>query len=119
MIKDVHSAIIWTEEMGRLLPFYRDVLGMGTQMEADGFVLLGGGKLALGVHSDVKGTSRDPNRMMVNLAVDDCRAEYERLSEQGVKFLREPSQDQGGVIIATLADPDGNVLQLFQEGAGG
>jgi predicted enzyme related to lactoylglutathione lyase len=114
----MHSAIIWTEEMDRLLPFYRDVLGMGTQMEADGFVVLGGGKLALGVHSDVKGASRDPKRLMVNLSVDDCQAEYERLKAQGVKFLREPSQDPGGVIIATLADPDGNTLQLFQESAG-
>lgn len=118
MIKEVHSAIIWTEEMGRLLPFYRDVLGMGTQMEAEGFVVLGGGKLALGVHSEVKGASRDPNRVMVNLSVEDCRAEYERLSAAGVKFVRAPSQEQGGLIIATLADPDGNLLQLFQEAAG-
>jgi predicted enzyme related to lactoylglutathione lyase len=118
MIKDVHSAIIWTEEMGRLLPFYRDVLGMGTQMEAEGFVVLGGGKLALGVHSEVKGAAKDPKRMMLNLSVDDCQAEYERLRGQGVKFLREPSQEMGGVVIATLADPDGNLLQLFQEAAG-
>jgi predicted enzyme related to lactoylglutathione lyase len=118
VIKDVHSAIIWTDDMGRLLPFYRDVLGLGTQMEADGFAVLSGGKLALGVHSEVKGAAKDPNRLMVNLSVDDCQAEYERLKGQGVKFLREPSEDQGGVIIATLADPDGNLLQLFQEGAG-
>jgi predicted enzyme related to lactoylglutathione lyase len=115
MIKDVHSVIIWTEDMGRLLPFYRDVLGMGTQMETEGFVVLGGGKLALGVHSEVKGASKDPNRVMVNLSAGDCQAEYERLSAAGVKFVRPPAQEMGGVIIATLADPDGNLLQLFEQ----
>jgi len=64
----------------------------------------------------VHGRSRDPNRLMVDLQVDDCQAEYGRLSGQGVEFIRTPGKEGGGTIIATLLDPDGNVLQLFQEG---
>ncbi len=113
----IHSVIIWTEDLARLTAFYRDVIGLQTEMEAEGFVAFqgaGGAQLALGVHSEVKGASKDPYRVMVDLAVDDCQAEYERLKGQGVEFVRPPSQDQG-VIIATFTDPDGNVLQLFQE----
>ncbi len=118
MIKGIHSVLIWTEDLQRLLPFYRDVLGMKPQMENEGFVAFeaaSGSALALGTHSGVKGRSRDPNRVMVDFQVDDCQAEYERLSKQGVEFLRPPSKD-GGATIATFADPDGNVLQLFEEG---
>ncbi|MCH7577536.1 MAG: hypothetical protein IH822_07050 [Chloroflexi bacterium] len=36
------------------------------------------------------------------------------MSKQGVEFLRAPGKEGDGTIIATLLDPDGNVLQLFQ-----
>lgn len=117
MLTGIHSVVIWTEELGRLLPFYRDVLGLKPVVESDGFVVFeasSGASLALGVHSEVKGESRDPKRVMVDFLVDDCQAEYERLSKQGVPFLRTPSKDDG-VTIATFSDPDGNILQLFQE----
>ena len=117
MITKVHSVLISTEDLQRLAPFYRDVLGLKPEMEGEGFAVFqssGGPQLALGAHSEVKGRSRDPNRVMVDFSVDDCQAEYERLRKQGVEFIREPSQDEG-FIIATFLDPDGNVLQLFQE----
>ena len=119
MITGVHSVLIWTEELQRLVPFYRDVLGLKPEMESEGFVIFqssSGPQLALGAHSEVKGRSRDPNRVMVDFTVDDCQAEYERLSKQGVEFVRTPSKEEDGVTIATFVDPDGNMLQLFQEG---
>jgi predicted enzyme related to lactoylglutathione lyase len=118
MLEGIHSVLIWTEDLQRLLPFYRDVLGLKPQMENEGFVAFEaatGAALALGTHSDVKGRSRDPNRVMVDFQVDDCGAEYERLSKRGVEFVRAPSKEDG-VIIATFVDPDGNILQLFEEG---
>ncbi|MBI1885623.1 MAG: VOC family protein [Chloroflexi bacterium] len=117
MLAKVHSVLIWTEDLHRLVPFYRDVLGLKPQMEAEGFVVFGseGAQVVIGVHSEVHGRSRDPNRIMVNFAVEDCQAVYERLKGQGVEFIRPPSKEDG-ITIATLRDPDGNVLQLFQEG---
>jgi predicted enzyme related to lactoylglutathione lyase len=118
MLTGIHSVLIWTEDVNRLLPFYRDVLGLKPEMEAEGFVIFQastGAQLALGAHSEVEGRSRDPYRVMVDFQVDDCQATYERLSKQGVEFMRAPSKEDG-VIIATLRDPDGNVLQLFQIG---
>jgi len=75
LIKGFQRVIISTEDFARLLPFYRDTLGLGTQMVSEGFAVLGGGRIALGLHSEVKGKSRDPNRVIVNLNVDDCQAE--------------------------------------------
>jgi len=95
MIKGVHSAIIWTEEMGRLLPFYRDTLGMRVDVDTPEFVLFaadGAGQLGLGVHSEVKGQSRDPNRVMIDLGVDDCQADYERLRAKGWNSCGSPAR---------------------------
>lgn len=83
-------------------------------MESGGFAVLSGGQIAVDQHSEVKGKSRDPNRVIVNLKVDNCQAEYERLKEMGVEFTREPSREAQDLIIATLLDPDGDTLQLFE-----
>lgn len=47
------------------------------------------------------------------LGVDDVRHEYERLVELGVDFTQPPTP-MGPVIIATLDDTCGNLLQLAQ-----
>ena len=116
MIKKLHSVVIWTDDMGRLVPFYRDVLGLQQQMDTPEFAVFmseDGPQLAIGRHSEVHGRSGDPYRLMIDFQVDDCQGEYQRLNAKGVKFIRPPSQDEGA-IIATLSDPDGNLLQLFQ-----
>lgn len=114
----LQGAIVWTDDITRLLPFYRDLLGFKTQFEGDEFVAFegkdGGAQLGLGKHSDVSGKTKDPFRMMLNLSVDDCKAEYERLKSAGVEFIREPSAEGADLIMATLLDPDGNVIQLMQ-----
>lgn len=103
--------------MKRLVPFYRDVLGLKAEMESDEFALFlsDGAQLAIEKHSEVSGRAKDPNRVMLDFQVEDCQAEFERLGKQGVEFIRPPSKD-GDFTVATLVDPDGNVLQLFQEG---
>ncbi len=117
MIKGVHSAIIWTGDLARLTAFYRDTVGLKPEMETPEFVAFAGegAQLCLGKHSEVSGASREPYRVMLDLTVDDCQAEYDRLRARGVDFARAPSREgDGGFIIATFQDPDGNTLQLFQ-----
>jgi len=62
----------------------------------------------------VSGASRDPFRIMVNLAVDDIRAVHARLLKAGVVFTRAPESEEWGGQVASFLDPDGNVLQLLQ-----
>ena len=79
-----------------------------------------GPALGLGTHSEVRGPNADPARHMVGLATDDIQADWKRLQAAGVKFVEDPT-DYGTLRIATLADPDGNLVQLFQpaQAAGG
>jgi len=118
MIKQFAGASIWSEDLNNLLPFYRDVLGIKVTMESPGFVLLGGNPpestaLGLGTHSEVRGSNRDPARCMVGFASDDVKADWQRLKAAGVEFVDDPTDD-GFLVIATLKDPEGNLVQLFQ-----
>ncbi|WP_421735342.1 VOC family protein [Cellulomonas sp.] len=48
-----------------------------------------------------------------SFGVDDLAAEYERLTALGVRFVQPPT-DMGPVIVATLDDTCGNLVQLAQ-----
>ncbi len=117
-ITGIAGVIIWTEPQrhAAMATFYRDVIGLEPRSDRDGSINFDWGSMRLTIarHSDVNGPSRDPLRTMVNLAVEDIAATYERLSSAGVAFSRPPEQEPWGGWIATFNDPDGNTVQLMQ-----
>jgi glyoxylase I family protein len=116
MIRGLRGATIWSEDLNNLLPFYRDTLGLPVALQVPGFVVLGelgAPTLALGTHSEVRGRNADPARHMIGLATDDLAADWKRLKGAGVEFVEDPTE-YGTLRIATLKDPEGNLLQLLQ-----
>ena len=117
MIKGLRGASIWSEDVKNLLPFYRDVLRLKVGFESAGFVVLGdlgAPALALGTHSEVRGRNVDPARHMVGLATDDVRTDWQRLKAAGIEFVEDPT-DYDNLRIATLKDPEGNLIQLLEQ----
>ena len=115
----IDSVMIWTDNPGKLRAFYGDKLGLEKSMEEGDFVAYklpqGEAQIVVGPHSEVHGQTKEPNRVMVNFAVDDCKKSYEELKGRGVEFTKEPTPEPDGpVTIATFRDPDGNTLQLFE-----
>jgi predicted enzyme related to lactoylglutathione lyase len=122
MLKGLSGVSLWSEDLNNLLPFYRDLLGLTVAYESPGFVGFGeradgsgylGAYLGIGTHSEVKGAPSDPYRHMIGLDSDDVDADFERLTAAGVEFIEHPT-DYGGLRIATLRDPEGNIVQLLQ-----
>ncbi|MDA1061564.1 MAG: VOC family protein [Chloroflexi bacterium] len=101
--------------------FYVETLGMPVRTDRPGHVNFqwGNTRLTIARHDGVSGSSRDPRRVLLNLAVDDIEAVAAGLRSAGVAFLREPSSEPWGGSIATFEDPDGNTLQLMQLPPGG
>lgn len=48
-----------------------------------------------------------------SFAVDDIRAEHDRLRSNGVRFIQEPTEI-GGVTTAVFDDTCGNLIQIVQ-----
>jgi predicted enzyme related to lactoylglutathione lyase len=117
------GVLLWTERdrFEAMARFYRDVLGLSPRTSKPDFINFdwAGVRLSLSVHDRVRGTSREPHRVMVNLAVDDIDALHARLAAAGVVFSRPPEREDWGGRVATLSDPDGNLIQLFQLPAAG
>lgn len=96
--------------------FYAQVLGLLPRSDRDGFINFEweGVRLTLHLHDRVSGESKEPDRVLINLGVDDLDRWHHRLLENEVRCLREPSREMWGGLVATYADPDGNLVQLIQ-----
>ena len=116
MIERVVGVVIWTEDLETLVEFYRDTLGLTPHSVRPDFVAFrwGNMRLSIGKHSDVRGRSAEPYRVMVNLGVSDIHRLHKELTAKGVHFSRPPEQEHWGGWVA-LSDPDGNTLQLMQQ----
>jgi predicted enzyme related to lactoylglutathione lyase len=90
-------------------------------VEGDGFAVFGNdlnkGWLGIGTHSEARGRASDPHRHMIALGTSEIQAEYDRLRASGVDFIEEPTDYGDGFWVATLKDPEGNLVQLSQDRA--
>ncbi len=110
-----HTIIFGTqdndEEMGK---FYSEVLGC--TKDENGLYDLGGLKVGFDRHNQASVKAIEPYRCMITMTVDDINATVAELKAKSVKFIRDPEQEFWGGWFATFEDPDGNYLQLFQDG---
>ena len=106
---------ITSDNPERLLAFYRDTVGLPVQPDmGDAALAAGGTTLAFDAHSDTRGKTREPSRVLVDLFVDDIAEEEKRLESAGVPFIRKQGREFWGGIISTFVDPDGNYCQIIE-----
>ena len=119
MALNLNSIMLGSEDPKRLADFYTKVLGAPNpdwSDEANGWFgfQAGEGGLAIGPHSDVRGTSQEPARVMLNFETPDVHGEFDRVKAAGAEVVAEPYEPGGGggMQMCTFADPDGNYFQL-------
>jgi len=126
----IHLASVLVDDQAKALAFYTDVLGFTKKND----VPLGGHRWLTVVSPQ---TPDGPELLLepsehpavkpfkdalvadgipwTSFAVDDVRAEFERLRERGVRFTQEPVE-MGPVTTAVLDDTCGNLIQIAQSG---
>lgn len=113
----VSGVMIGSSQPKVLGEFYTKVLGKPGYQENEWYGYGdGASSLMVGSHSEINGSSKEPQRIMISMTVDDVKTEFERLKNCGASVVAEPYQpDAEGspdLWLATLADPDGNYLQI-------
>ena len=105
---------ITSEQPEALTEWYRDTLELPVNEAMGGAAFnVGGAQLLIDGHSETTGPTKEPQRVLINMLVDDLGAEHQRLLAKGVTFIRDPERDLHG-LFATFLDPDGNYLQLVE-----
>lgn len=111
----LNSVMIGTKRPHALATFYEQLLGKPADMvnsERSFFSWQQGSVfLYLLEHSEMDGKTKDPGRMMLNFETTQVKEEFERIRTLGGLVIREPYEVEAGW-FATLADPDGNYIQL-------
>jgi len=118
----ISTILIWSEDFQKLADWYKSIFDLKTvdtlNHPQDTGILFefpdGGPWIWIGQHSEVKGKSCDPCRIMFNINVDSVGKAYEYLVSKGVKFVatpfKAPTFDKW---FATFEDLDGNYVQII------
>ena len=114
-VPNLGSVMLGSSQVDAMKSWYRACFPDATENEMGAFQF-GAAQLFVEEHSDVSGPTKEPARAILNLDVDDCRAIEKHLNAQNVTWVRKVEQMPFG-LIGTLADPDGNYVQVIQWGA--
>jgi predicted enzyme related to lactoylglutathione lyase len=130
----VSHTFITVSDQDKVLPFYRDVLGLEVtnDVKFDNFRWLSltppaqpGVEIVLQVpeqYPDISPADRDAMAALVAkgvlpgviFATDDCDATFEQLRAAGADVLQEPIDQPYGVRDCAFRDPAGNMLRFSQ-----
>lgn len=112
----LYSVAIFVNDLARATEFYRDSLGLPvTKQGSFGAEFFEGGT-RIGVHPAVHSDAKAlvGRHTGITLYVSGLLHYCGELHERGVRFITEPTQQAWGV-MAMIADPDGNVLALWED----
>ena len=112
LVTKVNVVYLYVSDMARSTAFYRDLLGIPLEGDADWQeASLGGTRFAL--HQAHEGIGElSAGTIHLNLEVDDIDAAAARLVGAGV-LVEETMRDDWGAALR-VNDPDGYVIYLFQ-----
>ena len=103
--------------MAAMAAFYRDTLGMPVHSERPALRCVRVGRDAL-QHRLALGGAWQERRAAAHhgeFGHFGYHALHERLTAEGVRFVRPPEREHWGGWVATFEDPDGNLLQLLEQ----
>ena len=120
-LKDSNLSVgIWSDNFEALARWYENTLNFKirgrTNLPDDMCIEFEFGKnyFFIGKHDKVKGTSKDPYRIMIGFNVDSVTETYKDLAKRDVKFIAKPFEGPaGGFWCMTIQDPEGNILQFY------
>ena len=112
----MHSVAIFVNDIGRAIEFYRDALNLPVTKQGSFGAEFLEGETHLSVHPAVHPEAKSlvGRHTGITLFVQDLLHYCGELHDRKVRFITEPTQQSWG-IMAMVADPDGNVLALWED----
>lgn len=104
----------WTRDMEVAVAFYRDVVGLAlVRRDGDSWAEFDAGSIRFALHGAGEGNT-PPQGGTAVFEVDDLDASVLALESRGASFQQRDGEVPGYARFASLADPDGNILQLIE-----
>jgi lactoylglutathione lyase len=112
----LYSIAIFVNDIGRAIQFYGEKLGLPVIKQGSFGAEFLEGETHISVHPAVHAEAKSlvGRHTGITLFVPDLLHYCGELHDRGVRFTTEPTQQSWG-IMAMVADPDGNVLALWED----
>ncbi len=106
------TVIIYTNQMEKLAKFYEEALQIGPYEELPGHKGKKVGSVYFGFDQVGDASGISPSRVTLWFTVDDINAAFDKLVSLGAKVRSSPTKKPWGAVIASVYDPDGNIVGL-------
>lgn len=108
------TVIFYTPNMEALATFYREAFDIGPFQELPGHLGCQVGPVYLGFDQVEEGEGWGENGVTLWFTVDDLEASFQRLIDLGASVRYPPTEKPWGARLASLHDPDGNIIGISQ-----
>ena len=113
MIQGLRTAVYKVADLERAKMWYSDVLGIEPYFDEPFYVGYNVGGYELGLDPDLDGVIRG-NSTGIYWGVADAAASFAELTAKGAEVDTEPHEVGGGIIVASVLDPFGNVFGIIE-----
>lgn len=108
------SAVLYTNDIEKVVKFYRDILGLELQYEQDGkFAQF---RFANGVGLAIKKSSEKrevPGHQTIFVASGEIEEDFRKMKDAGVEIRKELTRESWGKQFS-IFDPDKNKVEFIQ-----
>jgi predicted enzyme related to lactoylglutathione lyase len=116
MIKGLRTAAYPAPDLARAKAWYAEAFGVAPYFDEPFYVGFNIGGFELGLVPDAP-VGRPPSGVVALWGVDDVRAACEHFFSLGATVHEEPKDVGGGITVAAVLDPFGNIIGLIDNPA--
>jgi predicted enzyme related to lactoylglutathione lyase len=113
MIQGLRTVIYKVSDLNAAKAWYSEALGITPYFDEPFYVGFNVGGYELGLDPDLEGVTNGSN-VVAYWGVADAAAAYRQMLARGAKPHSEPRDVGGGIIVASVTDPDGNLFGIIE-----
>jgi predicted enzyme related to lactoylglutathione lyase len=110
----LRTVIYHVTDLGRAKAWYHDALGVAPYFDEPFYVGFNVGGFELGLHPDTSRHAPGPGGTVAYWGVEDIAHAWTRLIERGAAAVEAVQEVGGGIRVATVRDPFGNLIGLIE-----
>lgn len=113
MIQGLRTVVYKVDDITQAKSWYSKMLSISPYFDEPFYVGFNVGGYELGLDPDMTGVTRGNNHVAY-WGVANCEGAYADMLEKGAEPHEEPNDVGGGIIVASVKDPFGNVFGIIE-----
>jgi predicted enzyme related to lactoylglutathione lyase len=113
MFQGLRTVIYHVDDLQKAKDWYSAILGIKPYFDEAFYVGFSVGGYELGLDPNMEGVSKGSN-VVAYWGTKNAASAYQRVLELGAQNHSEPQDVGGGIIVATVTDPFGNVFGIIE-----